>query len=455
MHPLVDHVRTVMATHRLWPANRRLLVAVSGGVDSVALFRVLHQLAPETGVRLVLAHAHHQLRGHEADRDAALVETLGRELDCPCVVGRLAVREALEQSGESLEMVARRLRHAFLARCAREQKVGAVALAHHAGDQAELFFLRLFRGAGGDGLGGMKRRSPSPADPGVTLIRPLLDVPKALLLDFAAAEGIAFGEDSSNADRDILRNRIRHELLPLLHRDFTPAIEALTNRAAELVGAEAEFVRLAAARWLAATRRTRFENLHPAVQRAVIREQLWALGQHADFELIERLRLTEQRVSLDREHTVQRAASGKVRRQAARPPEFQRGEKRLLLRGTRGAAEFDRTQITWERRPAAKVTRLRSQPSCEQFDANAVGRRVVLRHWRPGDRFQPLGFKQPARLQDLLVNRKIPAARRRQLLVAATDQGVIFWVEELPPGEHFKLTPATRTRLLWSWKHTA
>lgn len=446
----------MMTVHRLWPERGPLVVAVSGGMDSVVLLRALHPFAEAAGTRLIVAHANHQLRGKEADGDAEFVGQLAAELGLPFFTTRLAVRREAERTRESIEMSARRLRHAFLARTAREHGATHIALAHHAGDQAELFFLRLFRGAGGDGLGGMHRCSPSPADPAVQLIRPLLDAPRELIHDFAHAEHVEFREDSSNADRSILRNRIRHELLPLLRRDFAPAMDILANRTSDLVSADAEFVRLTAQRWLAAKRRTQFVNLHAAVQRAVVREQLWALGHEPDFELVERLRQTGRRVSLDGKFTARRGDSGTVTRENAAIPKFQTGTFKMSLRGQSGAMEFASVKLTWARtRQPGSARKHPHHPGSEQFDAGKIGRTVTLRHWQPGDRFQPLGFAQPARLQDLFVNRKIPAARRRGLLLAVTASGSIFWVEGLPPGEAFKLTSNTRTRLLWRWTRAA
>ena len=121
-------------------------------------------------------------------------------------------------------MAARKLRHEFFARVAREQKISIIALAHHADDQVELFFLRLLRGAGGEGLAGMKWRSPSPADKKLTLVRPLLGFSKTEMLAFARENKILFRDDATNFSTDFLRNRIRNELLPLLQKKYQPGI---------------------------------------------------------------------------------------------------------------------------------------------------------------------------------------------------------------------------------------
>lgn len=452
MHSLVEHVRDFLNRHRLWPESGPLVVAVSGGLDSVALLALLRHLSPGAGVPLVVAHAHHGLRP-EADADCEFVAQLARNAGLPFVSERLPVRADLAVSRDSLEMTARRLRHAFLARVAHAHGARRVALAHHAGDQAELFLLRLLRGSGGAGLGGMRPLSPSPADARVSLVRPLLDLPAAQLREFAAAEGLEHREDASNSDCSIPRNRVRHELLPRLRRDYSPAIDALLLRTGELVGAEADFVQAEARRWRAARRRKRFELLHPALQRAILREQLWELGEDADFELIERLRLNSARVSARPASTLRRTSDGDVVREAAATLCHSASAKPASLRARTGSLKFDGVEIAWAKADASGLLpRKVKVPGRELFDATRVGNRIRLRHWQPGDRFQPLGLAKPAKVQDLLVNRKVPADRRRKLLIATTAADEIFWVEGLPPGERFKITPDTRRMLVWTWR---
>src|SRR5208283_4793108 len=173
-----------------------------------------------------------------------------KKLRLPFCAERGEVASFAVQSKISVEMAARKLRHEFLARVAREQKIPVVVLAHHADDQVELFFLRLLRGAGGAGLAGMKWRSPSPADKKITLIRPLLGFSKAEIFVFARANKIRFRNDATNFSTDFLRNRIRNELLPLLRKNYQPGLDKTVLRLMEIVGAEAEFVSAAAQQWL-------------------------------------------------------------------------------------------------------------------------------------------------------------------------------------------------------------
>src|SRR6266404_3444831 len=284
MSGLLDHVRRNLCARRLFRRGGRMLVAVSGGLDSMVLLDALRELAPENGWRLKVAHLNHRLRGRSSDADERLVRRTARRLGLPVEAERADVRRFARAHKLSLEMAAREVRHDFLARAARRLGNCSVALAHHADDQLELFFLRLLRGSGGEGLAGMKWRNPSPSDPKIELARPLLDQPKSALLEYAAARRIRFHDDATNASLDIQRNRIRHELLPLLRKKYQPALDKTILRVMGILGAEAEFVSQAASEWrrnveapkASGAAATPFEELPVALKRRCVHLQLLA-----------------------------------------------------------------------------------------------------------------------------------------------------------------------------------
>lgn len=452
MKNLSELVEQSVRARELFRCGEKILVAVSGGLDSMALLHLLHRLAPQFGGKLFVAHFNHQLRGRASDADERFVQKAATALGLPFRAGRGAVKTFAAQRGLSLEMAARELRHEFLARTAVRLKCQVVALAHHADDQVELFFLRVLRGAGGEGLAGMKWHSPSPANRAIELVRPLLDVTKDDLAAFARSNGIRFQEDASNAATDILRNRVRHELLPVLRRRFQPALNQSVRRLMAIVGGEAEVVDSAARAWLAKNRPA-FGRLAAGVQRRVLQLQLQQLAVTTDFELIETLRLTvNQPVSVGTAVNLVRDKSGRISKIIAASDQFQAGRLAIRLKAAGQVVEFAGVEIRLRVTARSGASGRRSTGGGEVFDAAKVGSRIVLRHWQPGDRFQPIGMSAAVKLQDWFTNKKVPRARRRQLIVATTAGGEIFWVEDQRIGERFKLTAATQRRLSWRWR---
>jgi len=431
--------------------GKKILAAVSGGLDSMTLLHALHSLAGKSRWKIVVAHFNHELRGRSSDADERLVRKLAAKLDLPFVAGRADVKRFARESKLSVEMAARKLRHEFLARAAGERNISTIALAHHADDQVELFFVRVLRGAGGAGLAGMKWRSPSPVDAKITLVRPLLGFSKPEILGLARAIKVAFREDATNHSNDILRNRIRNELLPLLRAHYQPGITKSVLRLMAIVGAEAETAGQLAGRWLR-LRRPAFGKLPIAVQRRVLRLQLEQLNVSADFDLVEQLRGPAGKfVSIAPGFSISCGPGGDLKLRAQQPVEFNQHELKLNLRSGAGGADFDGAVLHWRIEANSPKRRMQKKSGREVFDADRIGGHFILRHWRPGDRFQPIGLNSAVKLQDLFTNAKVPRDRRRGLIVASAAGGDIFWVEGLRISGKFKVTVETRRRLVWQW----
>ena len=448
---LLQRLGQVIARRRLIADGERALIAVSGGVDSMVLLHALAELAPGHRWQLTVAHFNHQLRGRAAEADEKFVARAAKKLGLGFVAERGEVRAFAAAQKISVEMAARHLRHQFLARTAEKLGARHVFLAHHADDQVELFFLRLLRGAGTQGLGGMEWSAPSPAGGGLVLLRPLLGETKAALVEFARARKIKFREDASNRSLDIPRNRVRQKLLPLLRRDFAPALSRTVLRSMELVHDEGDFVTREALAWLKQKRRGPFDALHVALQRRVIQTGLLAHDLVPQFEHVEQLRQhANEWVTLHAGFICRRRASGKIEARPAPFTSFCSSEAHVALGTRAGRTACETAVLRWSFTPGSALPPPRSRT--EFFDADAVGVNIALRHWRKGDRFQPIGLKQSVKLQDFFTNRKVPRARRHELLLGATESGEIFWVEGMRIGEPFKITPATRRILEWNWQ---
>jgi tRNA(Ile)-lysidine synthase len=431
--------------------GQKILVAVSGGADSMVLLHALNSLAGKWRWKISVAHFNHHLRGRSSDADERLVRQTAAALKLPVVVGTADVKQFANKSKLSIEMAARKLRHEYFARMAREWIISTITLAHHADDQVELFFLRLLRGAGGEGLAGMKWRAPSPVNPKISLVRPLLDFSRAELRGFAFENKIRFREDETNAQLDALRNRVRNELLPLLRKNYQSGLNKTVLRLMEIVGAESDAAGRLAGKWLR-QRQPDFEKLSVALQRRVLQSQLVSLGLAPDFELIESLRQSVgAAVSIGSDFSVSRNHAGKVKLQTiSAVAKFNPNELVVTLAGRAGEVVFDAARVSWTFDARKSFKRKASETICEFFDVDKIGSQITLRHWRPGDLFRPIGLESAVKLQDLFTNAKIPRDRRRSLILAASSGGEIFWVEGLRISENFKLLPETKRRLVWS-----
>jgi len=397
---------------------------------------LLHVLAE--GREIQIAHVNHQLRGRSSDADERLVHKTAEKLKLSCHVERADVKAIARTQKLSIEMAARQCRHQFYARLARKLGISKIALAHHADDQVELFFLRLLRGAGSEGLAGMPEISPSPVDPSLTIIRPFLAATKEEIRAYAAEHKIAFREDATNVSTSILRNRVRQKLIPLLEREYQPGLTQTILRIMELVRAESECITRESERT-----REPFSKLPIALQRRRLQQQLYDAGIESNFDLVEHLRLHPcVPISVNPETLVSRDDSGLVT--ISHPPHWSADSLPIGLSGP-GAIDFGGLTIKWSiggRKPGKNT---------EYFDADKIGDTILLRHWRPGDRFQPIGMPRSVKLQDLFTNLKVPRGERHRVVVATTAKGGIFWVEGLRIGEQFKIEPATKRCLKWSW----
>jgi tRNA(Ile)-lysidine synthase len=236
-----DPLRLLAELRKSWPPEAwgdvSVVVAVSGGPDSVALLRamaVLKSASPDAPGRLFVAHVHHGLRGEAADSDQQSVEALAARLNLPSTSKRVDVRALARRDGDGLEAAARKLRYRALRDIAHEVGARYVAIAHTADDQIETILHRLVRGTGMAGLAGIPRaRRLSPA---VTLIRPLLGVRRATVMAYLEALDQTYCVDATNADRDLTRARIRHDLLPGLLRDYNPQADQAILRLGRLAG---------------------------------------------------------------------------------------------------------------------------------------------------------------------------------------------------------------------------
>lgn len=241
MKAFMEKVRRTIADYRMIAPGDRVLVGVSGGADSVCLLHLLTGLARELSLRLGVAHLDHGLRADASDRDAAFTADLSRSLGWPCYL-KTAAPDTLHVQGVSPEESARKARYAFFREIANGHGYKSVALGHHAGDNAELFLMRLMTWSGTAGATGIPPVRED-ADGGMQIIRPLIRCTREEITAYLAARGIAFMEDATNLSPRFLRNRVRHQLIPRLKSEFNPRIETALNRFCTIAAAEDDWMR--------------------------------------------------------------------------------------------------------------------------------------------------------------------------------------------------------------------
>jgi len=453
---MVEQVRTLLRENIAFAPGEKVVVAVSGGMDSMVLLDIVDRLREALDIQLHVAHFDHQLRPESA-ADSRFVAAAARRRDLPCTQGCEDVGQHARQRCLSLEAAARRLRYQFLDQVAQEVGAGKIVLGHHADDQAETVLLRLVRGSGARGLGAMEVMREG------RYLRPLLGFERRTLEAYAAAAGIEFREDASNRDLRFLRNRVRHELIPQLQQ-YNPSVVEALNRTATVLRDEDDFLegiaREAAeaaigepvACWGAARKiildASRFLGYHIAVQRRVIRTLVQGLSTREgpfDFEHVEKVL-----------ECARQPDSG-LRPIAAGLGAQRRGERLILgrMNAPRVAAEMD---IPGEIRVPERRLSLRARlvpASCfaalkpelggvrAAFDAARVGEKLLLRSPRPGDRFQPLGMEGHKKLSDFLIDLKWPRILRDEVLLLIRGDEIV-WVVGLRPGHPFRVRAATR-----------
>ena len=432
----------------------RVLAAISGGPDSVALVALLLELRSEMPLEVRLAHFNHRLRD-EARDDERFVNGLADRFVLPLAVGSADVRAAAARRKINLEETARELRYAFLRRTAAAGHATKIATGHTMTDQAETVLMRLMRGTGLTGLAGIAPVVPGPPCP---IVRPLLAIPGPDLRVWLEARGLPFREDASNRDLRFLRNRIRAELLPEVARRYEPRIVAHLARLAGLVREDEAllqgFVRELLDEFIRRQGRDVFLDLKtvplllPALARRVGREFLREISgslRDISFEDVEALlALRENKEFVLRRGLVLRREGGLVglKKTAPRTKAFETTwdgrrelslpEAGLLVRGMRRRTGGKPGQVRRDDRTGA------------DFDADTMVFPLTVRSRRPGDLYRPFGAPGRKKLKEVLRAKGVPASERDRRPVFLS-RGVIVWAPGLPISDAHKITATTRT----------
>lgn len=455
----LDKVRRTIRRYRMLEDGDLVVVAVSGGPDSLALLHVLRLLRMKTypRLRLHVAHLNHRLRGEESDVDEEFVRQVAGQLGLPVTTARMDVGALARHQRRNVEDIGREIRYQFLRDVARDLGADRIATGHTLTDQAETVLLRLVRGTGGDGL--------SAIHPVVDhlIIRPLLGVRREETRAFCQRLGIAVREDRTNLNLALTRNRIRLEVLPLLNQLNPQVVEALGRAAENLRLDEEYFDDVVRCLWPELAVRTgkgvvalpveRLNTLHPAIRRRVIRHAVaelkghWRRLTHAHYMAIDSL-LIDGRSG----RQIELPLGVRVRREFDRLVFSLRSEPIMSYRYelTEGqpvqAGEFT---ITLRRAVGAEEAE--HNAGLIRLDERKLPKHLAVRNRRPGDRYVPAGRHHPRKVKSLMHAARIPLSQREWWPLVVTPDDEIVCAPGLPPAAPFVPDETTDTFALISF----
>ena len=429
LHTFVNHVNR----QHLFPTGREVLLAVSGGVDSVVLARLMH----DAGFPFAIAHCNFRLRPGDCDRDEAFVRDLATAYGVPFHLSRFDTADDAAAHGLGIEDATRRLRYDWFLSLCRDHGYPALLTAHHADDAAETFFLNLLRGTGLAGLHGIL---PVTDRQGIAIVRPLLPFSRADIEAYAAREGLSHVEDSTNASLRYRRNQVRHRLLPLL-RELQPAFpEAMRQTVANLQSTERLY------RHLLAPLRDRYLIAQPdGTLRLALADLLADQPADLHFQLLFEFLHPLGFFSSQLRDLLSLPQSGARFLTATHQACLHRGT--LLIAPLNSQFSIPNSQFSISTYPVSQLPPdFKSLAATTAFfDADTLRLPLSMRHWREGDRFQPLGMEHGTQLvSDYFSDHHValPDKQRQLLLVDADD--TILWLVGRRTSHPHRITSGTR-----------
>jgi len=467
---LFQTVENTITTYGMLKPEHSVVIGVSGGPDSVALLHILLELAPRLSLRLGVAHLNHCLRRNDSDKDAQFVETLSRKLGLPCYIQKTDVRNYQIKNRLSLEEAARSVRYEFLNNIAKTKGYNKIAIGHHSDDNAELVLMNLFRGSGTLGLSGI------PPVRGDKIIRPLIQVGRSELVEFLNQNNLKYVSDASNKDTRYLRNRVRHNLIPLLKTDYNPKISEILNRLSSIIKSEEEWledmvcpffekavlhtqedhiilfiqmvnrypealqrriIRMAIQKIKGNLRRIRFVNIDSVID--LLRKES-AFG---NIDLPDRIRIQKNRDKLYifKEKNALHDLAFKSDPSGTIIFEYKIEKlESVFIKEIQAHIIF--TEMGIENVPDYRNT----GQYTNFFDKDTLRFPMVLRNVRPGDTFKPLGVGGTQKVKKFFIDKKVPRNERIKCPILLSG-GKIVWVIGHRIDESVRVRPSTRNVL--------
>jgi tRNA(Ile)-lysidine synthase len=473
--PFIRKVLQTIRDHDMLPKGSSVLVGVSGGPDSMALLHALIALSHHLSLQVGVAHLNHCLRPGDADLDAEFVIEAARKCGVPCYVKSKNIRKDSENSGLSLEEAARDARYRFFHEICQGKGFDKIAVGHHQEDNAELILLYLLRGSGPVGMGGILPVRGN-------IVRPLIRTRRNEILGFLASQNMTYRLDTSNFDEHFLRNRIRHQLIPLLEKNYNPRISESVNRLGNILQSEEQWINQLIvpifdqtvadqAKDRIALSVNRLMNLPVAPLRRVLRRAIQQVKgnlkriacSHMDavidltirnkadgiLDLPDRIRVSKQgdRLMITKENTPLRQT----------PPAFGQApgldyahtiSESRIINGNRLYLHETGTIIKFTRTPAGNFHSLPAgNGNVAFFDWDRIQFPLTVRNYRAGDRFTPVGMTGTQTLKKFFINNKIKPGIRGQTPIFLSGETII-WIGGFRIADPVKVTQRTRHLLV-------
>jgi len=434
--------------YRMFQPGDVVFVAVSGGPDSVAMLHALHTHSKELGISLHVAHLNHQIRGEQSNLDEDFVRNLTHSLKLPITVEQVDVPALRVELRVGEEEAARIARSRFLQETAAELGASKIAIGHTADDRAESVLLNIIRGCGVDGLGSIRPVNGN-------IVRPLIDTSRTEIEAYIAEHALPYRVDESNSDTTYARNRVRHEVLPWLEREFNPGIKSALVRLAEIASAQTELIaemaesarlEIGCAHALDAIL---FIRLPEAIQYELLRSEIRRVkGDLLDITFEQTQGIIDA-LRNDGDFTItlppgdiyatRKGNAFRVWRQAE-PEEIEPFDLALEVPGVTPIPSIG---LAIECSIADNPTPHALPEDEAMIDTSSVVGRLRVRSARPGDRIVPLGMSGSKKLQDVFVDKKISRADRARAAVVVDDEKIL-WVVGVVTSELGKVTDSTR-----------
>ena len=449
---IVKKVENTIIGYRMLERGDRVIVAVSGGADSVCLLDILFTLKEILGLTLMVAHFDHGLRPDEDEYETDFVKSLAASFDCNFVTKKAA--RSLKPGNASLEEKARDVRYRFLNEIKERLSAQKIATGHNLNDQAETVLMRLLRGSGPSGLSGI----PPVRD--THIIRPLIEVTRNEIESYLSSKGLSHITDSSNSETRHLRNKIRLNLLPQLEK-YQPKIVEILGWTAGIMRKENTWLEAKATRWVKKWAEkglndeivlplSRFKGLPEPLKNHVLRQALKTTAgslRRISLRNIDAIKLVAEGNKPQAEVTLPNILA--VKREYDRliflKSKAQTPERFCYIIDKPGVFDLETPDSTVklediERKTLAKLT---TAPWTACLDADLITYPLIIRNFRPGDRFIPLGMTGHKKLKSLFIDMKIPSHVREQIPIL-TQGNEPIWVCGLRIDDRFKVTSTTK-----------